>query len=243
MTKKTHFGFSEIDTTDKTKKVGEVFNSVATKYDLMNDLMSFGLHRSWKKFFIQTANLKKRAKILDIAGGSGDLSIGFAKQNKEYEIFHTDINHSMLQEGQKKIINSGHLMPSIVCDAETLPFSDCFFDCVVIGFGLRNMTDKEKALKEIWRVLSPGGKILILEFSKVWQPLEKIYDIFSFNLIPKIGKLITKDEDSYQYLVESIRVHPSQHELKKMMENCGFKKVSFNNLSAGVVAIHSGFKT
>lgn len=184
MTKKTHFGFSDIDTTDKTKKVGEVFNSVATKYDLMNDLMSFGLHRSWKKFFIQTANLKKRAKILDIAGGSGDLSIGFAKQNKEYEIFHTDINQSMLQEGQKKIINSGHLMPSIVCDAETLPFSDSFFDCVVIGFGLRNMTDKEKALKEIWRVLSPGGKILILEFSKVWRPLEKIYDIFSFNLIP-----------------------------------------------------------
>jgi demethylmenaquinone methyltransferase/2-methoxy-6-polyprenyl-1,4-benzoquinol methylase len=134
-------------------------------------------------------------------------------------------------------------MPSIVCDAETLPFSDSFFDCVVIGFGLRNMTDKEKALKEIWRVLSPGGKILILEFSKVWQPLEKIYDIFSFNLIPKIGKLITKDEGSYQYLVESIRVHPSQDELKKMMENCGFKKVSFNNLSAGVVAIHSGFKT
>jgi len=134
-------------------------------------------------------------------------------------------------------------MPSILCDAETLPFSDSFFDCVVIGFGLRNMTDKEKALKEIWRVLSPGGKILILEFSKVWQPLEKIYDIFSFNLIPKIGKLITRDEDSYQYLVESIRVHPSQHELKKMMENCGFKKVSFNNLSAGVVAIHSGFKT
>ena len=145
MTKKTHFGFSDIDTTDKTKKVGEVFNSVATKYDLMNDLMSFGLHRSWKKFFIQTANLKKRAKILDIAGGSGDLSIGFAKQNKEYEIFHTDINQSMLQEGQKKIINSGHLMPSIVCDAETLPFSDSFFDCVVIGFGLRNMTDTEKA--------------------------------------------------------------------------------------------------
>lgn len=243
MTKKTHFGFSNIDTTDKTKKVGEVFNSVATKYDLMNDLMSFGLHRSWKKFFIQTANLKKRAKILDIAGGSGDLSIGFAKQNKEYEIFHTDINQFMLQEGQKKIINSGHLMPSIVCDAETLPFSDSFFDCVVIGFGLRNMTDKEKALKEIWRVLSPGGKILILEFSKVWQPLEKIYDIFSFKLIPKIGKLITKDEGSYQYLVESIRVHPSQDELKKMMENCGFIKVSFNNLSAGVVAIHSGFKT
>ena len=243
MSKKTHFGFSDIDTTDKTKKVGEVFNSVATKYDLMNDLMSFGLHRFWKKFFVQTANLKKKAKILDIAGGSGDLSIGFAKQNKEYEIFHTDINQSMLQEGQKKIINSGHLMPSIVCDAETLPFSDSFFDCVVIGFGLRNMTDKEKALKEIWRVLSPGGKILILEFSKVWRPLEKIYDIFSFNLIPRIGKLITKDEGSYQYLVESIRVHPSQDELKKMMENCGFKKVSFNNLSAGVVAIHSGFKT
>ncbi len=243
MSKKTHFGFSDIDTTDKTKKVGEVFNSVATKYDLMNDLMSFGLHRFWKKFFVQTANLKRKAKILDIAGGSGDLSIGFAKQNKEYEIFHTDINQSMLQEGQKKIINSGHLMPSIVCDAETLPFSDSFFDCVVIGFGLRNMTDKEKALKEIWRVLSPGGKILILEFSKVWRPLEKIYDIFSFNLIPRIGKLITKDEGSYQYLVESIRVHPSQDELKKMMENCGFKKVSFNNLSAGVVAIHSGFKT
>ena len=243
MSKKTHFGFSDIDTTDKTKKVGEVFNSVATKYDLMNDLMSFGLHRFWKKFFVQTANLKKKAKILDIAGGSGDLSIGFAKQNKEYEIFHTDINQSMLQEGQKKIINSGHLIPSIVCDAETLPFSDSFFDCVVIGFGLRNMTDKEKALKEIWRVLSPGGKILILEFSKVWRPLEKIYDIFSFNLIPRIGKLITKDEGSYQYLVESIRVHPSQDELKKMMENCGFKKVSFNNLSAGVVAIHSGFKT
>jgi len=238
----TNFGYKKIREEEKVKKVKEVFNSVATNYDLMNNLMSFGLHKVWKKFLIETANLKSGAKILDIAAGTADLTLAFAKQKKDFKIFHTDINFSMLREGNKKLTNQGIILPSILCDAENLPFPNNYFDCVTIGFGLRNMTHKEKALTEIYRVLSPGGKIIILEFSKIWRPLSKLYDFFSFNIVPKLGKIISNDEASYQYLVESIRVHPNQEELKKTMINKGFEKVSYLNLNSGIVAIHKGYK-
>lgn len=185
--KKTQFGFSKIDIAKKSERVKGVFNSVSKNYDLMNDLMSFGLHRIWKKKFIETANLKNNSKILDIAAGTADLTIALAKKNQTYSIFHSDINQSMLLEGRKKILNEGLIIPSIVCDCEELPFNDNYFDCVTIGFGLRNMTNKQNALKEIYRVLSPGGKILILEFSKIWDPLQKLYDSLSFKVIPKLG--------------------------------------------------------
>ncbi len=238
----TNFGYKKIREEEKVKKVKEVFNSVATNYDLMNNLMSFGLHKVWKKFLIETANLKSGAKILDIAAGTADLTLAFAKQKKDFKIFHTDINFSMLREGNKKLTNQGIILPYILCDAENLPFPNNYFDCVTIGFGLRNMTHKEKALTEIYRVLSPGGKIIILEFSKIWRPLSKLYDFFSFNIVPKLGKIISNDEASYQYLVESIRVHPNQEELKKTMINKGFEKVSYLNLNSGIVAIHKGYK-
>ncbi len=238
----TDFGFKNIKKIEKVKKVGEIFNSVAVNYDLMNNVMSFGLHRIWKKFFIETSTLRKKAKILDIASGTADLILGLAKEKKNYEIYHTDINYLMLKEGKKKLINNGNILPSIVCDAESLPFPTNYFDCVTVGFGLRNMTQKDKALSEIYRVLCPGGKLIILEFSKVWQPLSKLYDVFSFNIVPKLGKLIANDEKSYQYLVESIRVHPDQDELKRIMTNEGFENVSYLNLNGGIVAIHKGYK-
>jgi len=238
----TDFGFKNIKKNEKVKKVGEVFNSVAVNYDLMNNIMSFGLHRIWKKIVVETTTLRSNAKILDIASGTADLTLALAKEKKDYEIFHTDINYSMLKEGKKKLINSGNILPSIVCDAENLPFPTNYFDCVTVGFGLRNMTRKDKALSEIYRVLCPGGKLIILEFSKVWQPLSKLYDAFSFNIVPKLGKLIANDEASYQYLVESIKVHIDQAELKKIMVNEGFENVSYLNLNAGIVAIHKGYK-
>jgi demethylmenaquinone methyltransferase/2-methoxy-6-polyprenyl-1,4-benzoquinol methylase len=238
----TNFGFKNIKKIEKVKKVAEVFNSVAVNYDLMNNIMSFGLHRIWKKIVVETATLQPNAKILDIAAGTADLTLALAKKEKGYEIFHTDINYSMLKEGKKKLINSGNILPSIVCDAESLPFPTNYFDCVTVGFGLRNMTQKDKALSEIYRVLCPGGKLIILEFSKVWGALSKLYDAFSFNIVPKLGKLIANDEASYQYLVESIRVHPDQDHLKKIMINEGFENVSYLNLNAGIVAIHKGYK-
>lgn len=238
----TNFGFKSITKRGKVKKVGEVFNSVAINYDLMNNLMSFGLHKIWKKIVIETTILKPNAKILDIAAGTADITLALAKEKKGYEIFHTDINYSMLKEGKKKLINNGNILPSIVCDAESLPFPANYFDCVTVGFGLRNMTQKDKALSEIYRVLCPGGKLIILEFSKVWRPLSKLYDAFSFKIVPKLGKLIANDEASYQYLIESIRVHPDQDELKKIMVNEGFENVSYLNLNAGIVAIHKGYK-
>ena len=176
--KDTHFGYETITKKEKGKKVSAVFNSVATNYDLMNNLMSMGLHHVWKRILIETTTLRTKSKILDIAAGTADITIEFLKKNKDYEIFHTDINLSMLKEGKRKLINQGKIIPSILCDAEALPFPNNYFDCVTIGFGLRNMTNKEKALKEIYRVLSPGGKLVILEFSKIWQPLTKIYDKF-----------------------------------------------------------------
>ena len=241
-TKKTQFGFQTISKTDKAQKVGEVFDSVSRNYDLMNNLMSLGLHKVWKRIVIQTASLRPKAKILDIASGTADLALSFSKLDKDFDIFQTDINYSMLTEGQKKIINQGKIMPAITCDAEALPFQSNYFDCVTIAFGLRNMTNKDKALQEIYRVLSPGGKAIILEFSHVHKQLKKTYDLFSFQIIPKLGKLFAQDESSYQYLVESIRVHPNQEELKKLMEEQEFENVSYVNLSAGIVAIHKGYK-
>jgi len=238
----TNFGFKNIKKNEKVKKVGGVFNSVSVNYDLINNVMSFGLHRIWKKFVVETATLRPNAKILDIAAGTADLTLALDKEKKGYEIFHTDINYSMLKEGKKKLINNGNILPSIVCDAESLPFPANYFDCVTVGFGLRNMTQKDKALSEIYRVLCPGGKLIILEFSKVWRPLSKLYDAFSFKIVPKLGKLIANDEASYQYLIESIRVHPDQDELKKIMVNEGFENVSYLNLNAGIVAIHKGYK-
>ncbi len=240
--KETHFGYEIIDKEEKSKKVNAVFDSVATNYDLMNNLMSMGLHHVWKKILVETTTLKAKSKILDIAAGTADLSIEFLKKNKDFEVFHTDINLSMLKEGKKKLINKGKITPSILCDAEALPFPNNFFDCVTIGFGLRNMTNKEQALKEIYRVLSPGGKLVILEFSKIWRPFRKIYDNFSFKILPKLGKLFAKDENSYKYLVESIRMHPDQKKLLELLKAEGFEKTSFINLSAGIVAIHKGYK-
>jgi demethylmenaquinone methyltransferase/2-methoxy-6-polyprenyl-1,4-benzoquinol methylase len=240
--KDTHFGYEAISQEEKAKKVSAVFNSVATNYDLMNNLMSMGLHHVWKKILIETTTLKSKSKILDIAAGTADISIEFLKKNKDHELFHTDINLAMLREGKKKLINKGEIVPSILCDAESLPFPSNYFDCVTIGFGLRNMTNKEKALKEIYRVLSPGGKVIILEFSKIWGPLRKVYDIFSFKIVPKLGKLFAKDEKSYKYLVESIRMHPDQNKLLELLNEQGFEKTSFMNLSAGIVAIHKGYK-
>ena len=240
--KKTHFGYKEISENEKKHKVKSVFNSVSGKYDLMNNLMSMGLHKVWKKILIESTSLNKNAKILDIASGTADLAMSLAKKNKGFEIYQTDINLSMIKEGQKKLIDNGILMPSIVCDAEALPFPSNYFDCVTISFGLRNMTKKDSALKEIYRTLAPGGKILILEFSEIYKPLRKLYDLYSFKLVPKLGKIFAKDEESYKYLVESIRMHPNQEQLLDLMQEYGYEKTSFMNLSAGIVAIHKGFK-
>jgi len=240
--KKTHFGYKKISENEKAPKVEAVFNSVAEKYDLMNNLMSMGLHKVWKRMLIESTSLKKNAKILDIASGTADLAIALSKKNRSFEIYQTDINLSMIKEGQKKIINNGIVMPSIACDAEALPFPSNYFDCVTISFGLRNMTKKDCALKEIYRTLAPGGKLLILEFSEVYKPLRKLYDLYSFKLVPKLGKLFANDEESYKYLVESIRMHPNQEQLLNLMKEQGYKKTSFLNVTAGIVAIHKGFK-
>ena len=241
--KSTHFGFKTIDETQKQQKVNEVFHSVASKYDVMNDVMSAGLHRVWKRFALDTSGVKAGDKVLDIAGGSGDLSKLFsAKVGASGSVILTDINASMLTVGRDRMIDAGLNVPALQCDAEQLPFADNSFDCVVVAFGLRNMTHKELALKEMHRVLKIGGRLLVLEFSKVWQPLEKIYDIYSFKFLPFMGKLIAKDASSYQYLAESIRMHPDQETLKEMMQEAGFKKVDYYNLTAGVAALHKGYK-
>ena len=248
MVDSTHFGFKTVDESEKQQKVGEVFHSVASKYDLMNDVMSAGLHRSWKRFAVQISGVKAGDKVLDIAGGSGDLSKLFAKKvkaNKEIlggEVILTDINASMLTVGRDRMIDAGLNVPAAQCNAEQLPFADNSFDCVIVAFGLRNMTHKEIALKEMQRVLKVGGRLLVLEFSKIWQPLEKLYDAYSFKLLPLMGKLLAKDAQSYQYLAESIRMHPDQETLKQMMEDAGLGSVDYYNLNAGVVALHKGYK-
>ena len=243
MVETTHFGFKTVGETEKQQKVGEVFHSVASKYDLMNDVMSAGLHRGWKRFAVEISGVKAGDKVLDIAGGSGDLSKLFAKKvGLDGSVTLTDINGSMLAVGRDRMIDAGLSVPAMQCNAEKLPFADNSFDCVIVAFGLRNMTHKEVALKEMQRVLKIGGRLLVLEFSKVWQPLEKLYDVYSFKLLPLMGKLLAKDEASYQYLAESIRMHPDQETLKKMMLDAGLGKVDYYNLSAGVVALHKGYK-
>lgn len=240
---KTHFGFESVDEQDKASRVRGVFDSVAPKYDVMNDLMSMGLHRAWKAYTVLVANVKEGQQVLDIAGGTGDLSLAFApKVGASGRVVHTDINEAMLREGRNRLLDAGVSLPTLVCDAEKLPFPDARFDLVTVAFGLRNMTHKEDALREMNRVLKPGGKLLVLEFSKVAKPLEKIYDWYSFKVLPRIGKLVANDDSSYQYLAESIRMHPGQEELKVLMKNNGFGHVDYHNLTGGLVALHVGIK-
>ena len=239
----THFGFKSVDETEKAKHVRGVFDSVAPKYDLMNDLMSMGMHRAWKAFTVQVADIREGYQVLDIAGGTGDLALAFSKKvGKSGQVVHTDINEAMLRTGRDRLLDAGVALPTMVCDAEKLPFPDNHFDVVSVAFGLRNMTHKDVALAEMNRVLKPGGKLLVLEFSKVAPPLEKIYDWYSFKILPKLGQLVAGDDASYRYLAESIRMHPGQEELKTLMKNNGFGHVDYHNLSAGLVALHVGIK-
>ncbi len=241
--KQTHFGFQTVAAEDKAHKVAEVFHSVAAKYDVMNDLMSAGLHRLWKAFTVGQAGIRPGFKVLDIAGGTGDLARAFAKRaGATGEVWHTDINESMLRVGRDRMINEGLLLPTLICDAEKLPFPDHYFDRVSVAFGLRNMTHKDQALSEMRRVLKPGGKLLVLEFSKVSEALKKPYDIYSFKVLPWLGKKIADDADSYRYLAESIRMHPDQETLKSMMQEAGLDRVEYFNLTAGVAALHVGVK-
>lgn len=240
---KTHFGFESVDEGDKARKVRGVFDSVAPKYDLMNDVMSAGLHRIWKAYTQTVANVREGQRVLDIAGGTGDLSLGFApRAGRTGLVVHTDINEAMLREGRARLLDRGVVLPTLVCDAEQLPFPDAEFDLVSVAFGLRNMTHKDVALKEMCRVLKPGGRLLVLEFSRVAKPLEKAYDWYSFNLLPKLGGWIANDEASYRYLAESIRMHPNQQELRTLMNGAGFGHVDVHNLTGGVVALHVGTK-
>lgn len=240
---KTHFGFEEVPEGLKARRVAGVFDSVASKYDVMNDLMSAGMHRLWKTFAISRSGVRRGSRVLDVAGGTGDLSLAFSRRvGPSGQVWLTDINNAMLTRGRDRLADHGFLAPAAQCDAEKLPFPDAWFDCVTVAFGLRNMTHKDKALAEMARVLKPGGRLLVLEFSKVWKPLEPAYDLYSFKIIPKVGELIAGDSDSYRYLAESIRMHPDQETLKGMMENAGLEDVNYHNLCFGVVALHIGFK-
>ncbi len=244
--KTTHFGFKDVPINEKVNHVAEVFHSVANKYDIMNDVMSMGIHRLWKKFVLDIACVREGDHILDLAGGTGDLALAFSKQvGNTGHVILSDINASMLEEGQNRLINKGaiHNTSVVQANAEQLPFADEQFNCITIAFGLRNVTDKSKALKSMLRCLKPGGQVLVLEFSKPTNALfEKVYDQYSFNVIPTMGKLITGDKDSYQYLVESIRKHPPQEELREMMIDAGYAHVDYHNLSGGIVAVHRGTK-
>jgi demethylmenaquinone methyltransferase/2-methoxy-6-polyprenyl-1,4-benzoquinol methylase len=239
----THFGFQTVDEAEKARRVHGVFDSVAARYDLMNDLMSAGLHRVWKAYTLAVSGARPGHKVLDIAGGTGDLARGFAQRvGPSGLVVHTDINEAMLREGRNRLLDRGVVLPTVVCDAEKLPFADGWFDIVTVAFGLRNMTHKELALQEMNRVLRPGGKLLVLEFSKVAPPLQKAYDWYSFNILPQLGKWVAKDEASYRYLAESIRMHPDQETLRGMMREAGFGHVDVHNLTAGVTALHVGIK-
>lgn len=239
----THFGFQNVDEQEKAQRVRGVFDSVAPKYDVMNDLMSAGLHRVWKRYTLTVANPQPGQQVLDIAGGTGDLARTFAQRvGQTGRVVHTDINEAMLREGRNRLLDEGLVLPTLVCDAEQLPFADSHFDFVSVAFGLRNMTHKDVALAEMRRVLKPGGKLLVLEFSRVAKPLEKAYDWYSFNVLPKLGQLVAGDAHSYRYLAESIRMHPDQETLRQMMKAAGFGHVDVHNLSAGVVALHLGIK-
>ncbi|ARP96720.1 bifunctional demethylmenaquinone methyltransferase/2-methoxy-6-polyprenyl-1,4-benzoquinol methylase UbiE [Bordetella genomosp. 13] len=239
----THFGFQSVPENEKARKVAEVFHSVASRYDVMNDLMSGGLHRVWKAFTIGRAAVRPGMKVLDIAGGTGDLARAFARRaGPTGEVWLTDINDSMLRVGRDRLADSGLLLPVTVCDAERLPFPDGYFDRVSVAFGLRNMTHKDRALAEMTRVLRPGGKLLVLEFSRVAKPLAPAYDWYSFNVLPWLGRNVAKDEASYRYLAESIRMHPDQDTLAGMLRDAGLERVQYFNLTAGVAALHEGVR-
>ena len=243
MSKTTDFGFSKVNEDAKAGKVADVFDSVAKRYDVMNDFMSAGLHRVWKRFAVRLVALRRNELLLDLAGGSGDLVRLFSKTSgAQSEMWLTDINASMLTVGRDRLFNAGLLCPALLCDTEKLPFPSNYFDVVTCAFGLRNMTHKDRALAEMHRVLRPGGRAIVLEFSKVWEPLKPAYDAYSFNVLPVLGKYIARDEASYRYLAESIRMHPDQETLKTMMGEAGLAKVEYFNLSAGIVAVHRGFK-
>lgn len=240
---RTHFGFQHVDEGEKAQRVRGVFDAVASRYDLMNDLMSGGLHRLWKRYTITVADAKPGHQVLDIAGGTGDLALAFAREvGPTGRVVHTDINEAMLREGRTRLVDAGVVLPTLVCDAEKLPFADESFDRISVAFGLRNMTHKELALAEMHRTLKPGGKLLVLEFSRVAKPLEKAYDWYSFQVLPKLGKLVANDEASYRYLAESIRMHPDQETLRQMMKTAGFGHVDVHNLTGGIVALHVGIK-
>ena len=239
----THFGFQTVDETQKAQRVRGVFDSVASRYDLMNDLMSMGMHRAWKAYTVAVADLREGQRVLDIAGGTGDLARAFARRvGSTGTVVHTDINEAMLSRGRDRLADAGVVLPTLLCDAERLPFADERFDLVTVGFGLRNMTHKERALGEMRRVLKPGGRLLVLEFSRVAQPLEKFYDWYSFSVLPRLGQWVAGDADSYRYLAESIRMHPDAATLKSMMKEAGFGHVDVHTLTGGVVALHVGIR-
>ncbi|ADW75749.1 MULTISPECIES: bifunctional demethylmenaquinone methyltransferase/2-methoxy-6-polyprenyl-1,4-benzoquinol methylase UbiE [Rahnella] len=242
----THFGFRTVAKDEKQEMVAEVFHSVAAKYDLMNDLMSFGIHRIWKRFTIDCSGVRQGQRVLDLAGGTGDLTAKFSRLvGEKGEVVLADINDSMLKMGREKLRNLGIVgnVSYVQANAEALPFPDNYFDCITISFGLRNVTEKEKALRSMFRVLKPGGRLLVLEFSKpVLKPLSKAYDTYSFHILPRIGELVAHDAESYRYLAESIRMHPDQETLKGMMADAGFENVTYHNLTGGIVALHRGFK-
>jgi len=240
---RTHFGYHSIGEAEKARRVAGVFSSVAAKYDLMNDLMSAGLHRLWKAFAVTLACVREGERVLDVAAGSGDLALEFARRaGASGEVWLTDVNREMLERGRDRLLDRGRPIPAVQCDAERLPFPSDYFDCVSVAFGLRNMTHKDAALAEMRRVLRPGGRLLVLEFSRVWRPLAKAYDWYSFNVLPWLGKAVAGDEAAYRYLAESIRMHPDQVTLKGMLERAGLENVEYFNLSAGIAALHRGYK-
>lgn len=241
--KNTDFGYQTVPEDEKSQRVAEVFESVAARYDLMNDLMSLGLHRWWKRFAVAQSYLGPGARVLDVAGGTADLAKLLAdRTGPRGQVILTDINAAMLRRGRDRLLDAGLIVPAVRCDGERLPFASGYFDCVSVAFGLRNMTRKEAALAEMYRVLRPGGTVLILEFSRVWEPLKRLYDAYSFSVLPRLGKLVANDAAAYRYLAESIRMHPDQHQLKQMMEAASFERVEYFNLAAGVVALHRGYK-
>lgn len=243
MTKKTHFGYTEVPEPEKARRVGAVFDRVAERYDLMNDLMSLGLHRLWKAFAIEIARPRTGERILDVATGSADLARALGRRvGPTGMVCLTDINRSMLQRGRDRVLDRGLLAPAVQCDAEHLPFPAGYFDCVTVAFGLRNMTHKDVALAEMTRVLKPGGRLIVLEFSRVWKPLQPAYDLYSFKVLPWLGERVAGDAAAYRYLAESIRMHPDQPTLAAMLEQAGLSRVEVFNLAAGVVALHRGYR-